>query len=59
MLLSSGLITAPWGLPISGSILQAVQDALLQERLDQAQHPSVRHLLTTSAIRRSCGIVSK
>ena len=37
---------APLRRPLLGRpLLQAVQDALLEERLDQAQHAPVRHLL--------------
>ena len=45
MLLSSGLITAPCGVPCSGVHSWAsFQHALLQERLDQRQHSAIRHL---------------
>ncbi len=46
--------------PLLGSPLpQAVQDALLEEQLDEAQHTPIRTFWAMRSIRRSCGIVSK
>ena len=54
MLLSNGLSTAPLRRALlRRPFLQVVEDALLEERFDQLQHATVRHLLATSAIRRS------
>ena len=45
MLLSSGEITAPWGVPCSGyPFLGILQNALAKERLDQRKDAAIGHL---------------